>query len=127
MKNDELKKLTVYYKEIEKRLICSAEEKKSIINNLKYDVEDFLEVDPNAGIKEVKQRFGTPEAFVAEYLANFEEKEVYHKVSKAKKLKKWIILAIIATIIIVAIGVIIMVLDNHGHVVHHYYEYITEP
>lgn len=116
------KKLADYYKQIEKGLICPSKERNDIMNSLKHDVADFLEVHPNADMQDIEQRFGTPETFVAEYLANFEEQEIYQEVTKAKKIRKWIILAVAAVIVIAAVGTTIMVLENHKDVARYYYD-----
>ena len=84
MSNSELdKKLVVYYKQIEQKLVCSAETKRKIVQHLKQDVMDYLDEKPNATIDDdIIQHFGSPDVFAAEYISGFEDDEIDKRISK---------------------------------------------
>ncbi len=128
MSNSELdKKLVVYYKQIEQKLVCSAETKRKIVQHLKQDVMDYLDEKPNATIDDdIIQHFGSPDVFAAEYISGFEDDEIDKRISKIKKRRKWFIIALIAVVIIAAIGSTVMILENNRHVVEYYDSIIVE-
>lgn len=114
------KKLADYYKQIKKGLVGSGKEKREIMRHLKLDIGDYIEENPDYQFEDILDHFGTPQSFTAEYLSHMGNREITEQVTKAKKIRKWIILAIAAVIVIAAVGTTIMVLENNSHVVEYY-------
>lgn len=112
-------KLADYYKQIEKSLVGSSEEKKKVINHLQRDISDYIAEKPDYQFEDIVSQFGTAEAFAAEYLYGMDDQEITGRIAKTKKLKKWIILAAIAVVAVIAIGVAAIALENSRSVIYY--------
>lgn len=61
-------KLRRYYRQIKSFLPCSRKDKKRCLQDLKADVDIFLQQDPQADIQTVRDRFGTPRQIAAVFV-----------------------------------------------------------
>lgn len=52
-----------YYREVEKKLICSHSIKKKTMKDLKLNINNYLIEFPNATLEEIRKHFGEPEDF----------------------------------------------------------------
>ena len=70
------KDLVKYYKEIEKSIMGSKEEKRKILKILHNDVEDFMDQNPDATVETIRGHFGDPALFAQESISYITPKEV---------------------------------------------------
>ncbi len=53
--------LKTYYKEIDKALICEKKVKKTFLNELKVNIEQYVKDSGIDNINEIKKHFGSPQ------------------------------------------------------------------
>ena len=97
------KELTDYHRKIEKALPCSTETKKKILFDLKSNIAEYFDEYPEAEMSDIINHFGTPDLFASEYVASLEDAELNKKVHKSKWIKRGVIIAVIAVILLSAI------------------------
>lgn len=120
------KELTDYYRKIEKALPCSAETKKKILFDLKSNIAEYFDEYPEAEMSDIINHFGTPDLFASEYVASLEDAELNKKVHKSKWIKRGVIIAVIAFILLTAITTIWVIAENSQTSVPYYSEDIIE-
>lgn len=120
------KELTDYYRKIEKALPCSAETKKKILFDLKSDIAEYLDEYPEAEMSDIINHFGTPDLFASEYVASLDDAELNKKVHKSKWIKRGIIIAVAAIVLLTAITTIWVIAENHKTADYYYQEDIIE-
>ena len=57
-----------YLKQVKSHLTCPAALKKTFLEQLRGDVEEFLETNPNATLEDLAQRFGNPSEMAHSYI-----------------------------------------------------------
>lgn len=120
------KELTDYYRKIEKALPCSTETKKNILFDLKSNIAEYLDEYPEAEISDIINHFGAPDLFASGYVASLEDAELNKKVHKSKWIKRGVIIAVIAVILLSAITTIWVISENHKAADYYYQEDIIE-
>lgn len=106
-----------YIKSVKKQLICKTAESKKMLRELKSEVEEFLQQNPNADTAQVEERFGTPEEIAKAYLSDTEPQNI----KKAINIRKVLLAAVAIALAMLTITFIITIIDNHsGKIV--YYE-----
>lgn len=120
------KELTDYYRKIEKALPCSAETKKKILFDLKSDIAEYLDEYPEAEMSDIINHFGTPDLFASEYVASLDDAELNKKVHKSKWIKRGIIIAVAAIVLLTAITTIWVIAENSQHTGYYYQEDVIE-
>lgn len=96
-----------FYKEIKSLLLCSSAKKEDILLGLQGDIEEYIEHHPEAGIEDIKTKFGTAEVIANSYQFSIGETEVRQKIKKKKTF--WCIGAAVIFILFV-ISVILIVI-----------------
>ncbi len=102
----ELKK---YFCDVSKALICGRKQKKVFISQLEADVEAYLAENEDAEISQIENSFGSPEIIAASFMENVGTE----KLKKSLDIKKAMIIAIIAALLIYALFVVISLMDVH--------------
>lgn len=120
------KELTDYYRKIEKALPCSTETKKKILFDLKSNIAEYLDKYPEAEMSDIINHFGAPDLFASEYVASLEDAELNKKVHKSKWIKRGVIIAVIAVILLSAITTIWVISENYKAADYYYQEDIIE-
>lgn len=120
------KELTDYYRKIEKALPCSTETKKKILFDLKSNIAEYLDEYPEAEISDIINHFGAPDLFASGYAASLEDAELNKKVHKSKWIKRGVIIAVIAVILLSAITTIWVISENSQHAGYYYQESVIE-
>ncbi len=95
------KELAKYYKEIEKSLLGTKEEKRKILQILKNDVEDFVAEKPDATADMVRERFGDPALFAQESIAYITPNEARSFTRKHKR--ALIAVGVLAVVVVVTV------------------------
>lgn len=98
------KDLVKYYKEIEKSIMGSKEEKRKILKILHNDVEDFMDQNPDATVETIRGHFGDPALFAQESISYITPKEVGRFTRKHRR--ALIVAAVLA--VVVAVSVILV-------------------
>ncbi len=111
------KELKKYFCDVSKALICDRKQKKLFISQLEADVEAYLAENEDAEIRQIENSFGSPEVIAASFMENVGTE----KLKKSLDVKKAIIIAIVAALIIYALFVVISLIDVHGEA-HGYFE-----
>lgn len=120
------KELTDYYRKIEKALPCSTETKKKILFDLKSNIAEYLDEYPEAEISDIINHFGAPDLFASGYVASLEDAKLNKKVHKSKWIKRGVIIAVIAVILLSAITTIWVISENSQHAGYYYQESVIE-
>lgn len=116
MKNNRLElDLNFYYHEIKKQLVCKSSKKKKLIMELKGNIAEFLEDNPNSSINVITQHFGTPEDIADGYISSMEGGELGSNLQKSKWFRRIITMALLVIVAIVSLVCIIELLDNHNY------------
>ncbi len=105
MKNE----LKAYYSEIEKNLICDRRRKKAFMSELKANIDEYLATEGEQDIEKIKAEFGTPEMIGESFLGGSDAAEI----KKRLDIKKSILIALAAALIIYLTFVIISLIDVH--------------
>ncbi len=106
-----------YYLQIDRLTLCDRRRKKEFLCQLKENVEEFISDLPEATMQDVEKTFGTPEAIAESFTANTDGVQIRKQV----KLKKVLVMAVIAALIIYALFVVISLIDVHTEA-HGYFE-----
>lgn len=101
--------LNAYYKEISSFVACGGKQKKDFINELKTEVNEYVEFNPHCTIDDIKTVFGTPE----EISMSFIENGNFTKIKKKLDVKRVIIAAVITALIIWLAFAVISLIDVH--------------
>lgn len=109
MNTEQNNKLTNYYKDIASLLICSAGQKKKFMSDFKISVNDFLEENPDCVFDDIEIAFGTPEEISSAFLTD----DSSVNLKKRLNIKKIIILALIAALVIWLIFAAVSLIDVH--------------
>lgn len=94
------KDIEKYLEEIKKNLVCSAAQKKTVINDLRNSIYDYVETSKVTDIEDIYSHFGQPEDIAEQIISEIEPK----KVKKAFKVHKVVlagVIAIVTTFIII--------------------------
>ena len=106
-------------------LICRPEIRDHILNDLRCDLEEYVESDPEATEDQLIEKFGKPESYAKAYLSTLEDDEILTQVKIGSFRKKlWLILAA-AIAVAVAATLIGMILHNNQHMGQYYTESVV--
>lgn len=97
------KQLAKYYKDIKNELVCSEKEKRSIIDMIKENIEDYISEHPDVSFDELIKHFGTPQEIAGAYCAT----EGTDAIRAKLKTKKIIVLSVIGALLIALLAYII--------------------
>ena len=110
------KDIEKYLSQVKSYLPCRNADKTAILEDIRQAILDFTENSDIQSIDDIYKRFGTPEEIARSYLSDADPK----KISKAFNIKKIILIAVIAVIIIYIFTMIYVILDAHN-VTHGYF------
>lgn len=114
-----------YYKKVWRALNCSSCTKKKILNNLKSDIEEYLEDYPNITEQEIIEKFGEPEKYAEAYISSMNNIELKKCFSINKFVKKFGIIIGLLVVLILIITVVIIISQNTKESTQYYSESIT--
>lgn len=102
-------RLKKYFREIESVLLCPEKKKSVFINQLKADIDDYLSNSPDADMGEIISVFGTPEEIAAGFSGELSGAELKKRLS----VKKAVLFAVLAALIIWAVFAVVSYIDVH--------------
>ena len=82
------KMLKLYYRQIRNNLYCSKKRKKRLLDELKTNVEESLEENPNLTYGELLEIYGTPKEIADSYIESLDPEEYAEDIRRIKR-KKW--------------------------------------
>ena len=103
------KELKGYFSDVSAAIVCKEKQKKAFLQQLRSDVEDFLLENPDSSLKQIEDCFGTAEKISHSFMENAGTKEITQRL----KLKKYILIALVAALVIYAAFVVISLIDVH--------------
>ena len=106
-----------YICSVSSAIICSPKKKKAFLNQLREDVEAFLDENSDATVKDIEGIFGSPEGIAASFISNSDSDELKRKLS----LKKLVFVAVSIALLIYLAFVVISLVDVHNEA-HGYFE-----
>lgn len=114
------KEIKKYFHKIRVSLICDLKTKNKIMKDLKNDVEEYLEQNPDSSLENVIEHFGKPETIAEEFAISsgidYIKKSRIHKTVKIAV----IVLLVLASIFTIATSIVII--GNHKRTAIYYYE-----
>ena len=114
-----------YCRRVRQFLICRPEIREHILNDLRCDLEEYVERHPEATEDQLIEKFGKPESYAKAYLSTLDDDEFLTQVKIGSFRKKlWIILAA-AIAVAVAATLIGMILHNNQHMGQYYTESVV--
>ena len=104
------KEINRYIKDIKKELLYGTKESRQFLKELKQNVTDYAEENPNAEMAEVTEQFGKPEDIAATFFEQYDKNEIKRKVN----VRRVIIAAAIAVIILLSFFIIGTLINFYG-------------
>lgn len=104
-----------YLKQVKSHLTCPAALKKTFLEQLRGDVEEFLDTNPQATLEGLTERFGNPSEMAHSYIENLDSNQLEKQIKKAKIIKRIVLftcLAILAAVLFVASYIVIETLKD---------------
>lgn len=96
-----MKKICIQYmRDIKSLFPVIGIQEKLYLKNLKLTVNDYCEEDCISSMKELYQKFGTPDEIISNYYSTIDTQYIIKQISKYKFLKKYLFVPIIFTTII---------------------------
>ena len=103
-------KLKEYYREIERLLVCKRKQKAEFMSALKADIDEYIATVGQADIENIRAEFGTPKKIAESFLSNSDALTVKKKLD----VKRCIIAAVVAALVIYIAFVVISLIDVHS-------------
>lgn len=115
---DALKKeLSGYYRQVEDLLLCDRKSKIVFLTDLKNDIDEFVQQDPEADLDSIVSAFGSPAEIAESFLKNAD----IANIKKKMNVKKILLFSLLAVVLVYVIFVVASFIDVHTEA-HGYYE-----
>lgn len=101
-----------YLKQVKSHLTCPAALKKTFLEQLRGDVEEFLETNPDATLEVLTVRFGEPNQMACSYLDGLDGNELQKQIKKAKTVKRTILFTCLGLLLAVLVAITILVIAS---------------
>jgi len=98
-----------YLNQIKKLLVCKGNQRKQFLNSFEDNMDEYLRDNPDADFSQLQKDMGTPQEIANAFLEN----EEASKIKKRMSFKKWIIIAIIVVILMIASTLVLALIDAH--------------
>lgn len=114
------KDLKKYYRKIRNSLMCKVKLKNKILKDIKNEVEEYLEQNPNSFFENIIEHFGSPEAIAEEFAisSNID----YTTKSKIHRILKLSFITLLVLALIFTIATSIVIIANNKRTAGYYYE-----
>lgn len=104
------RELAGYYRQIQKKILGTRQEKQAFLQRFQRDVEEYREQHPEAAFAEFQEHFGTPALIAEDYIAALDEGTVQNRLSHAKAVKIGMAVVAAAVVLTVAsVGIAVVV------------------
>ncbi|MBQ7862075.1 MAG: hypothetical protein IJ349_07740 [Clostridia bacterium] len=104
------KEINRYIKDIKKELLYGTKESRQFLKELKQNVTDYAEENQNADMAEVTEQFGKPEDIAATFFEQYGKEDIKKKVN----IRRVVVTAVVAVVMMFAIAMITIIIDSHG-------------
>ena len=101
-----------YLKQVKSHLTCPGALKKTFLEQLRGDVEEFLETNPNATLEDLAQRFGNPSEMAHSYIETLDGDELQKQIKKAKIVKRIVLFTCLGILLAVLFVASVNIIDN---------------
>ena len=98
-----------YLNQIKKLLVCKGNQRKQFLKSFEDNMDEYLRDNPDADFAQLEKDMGTPQEIANAFLEN----EEASKIKKRMSFKKWIIIAIIVVILMIASTLVLALIDAH--------------
>ena len=105
------KKLRRYYWEVSNLLPCNPRIKQTLMDEIKENIDQFLEEYPDADYDVIVQRFGTPQQIAASYLEEMDPQEVLNKLNTRKRIAGIVTAGVVLFVVLCGIWVLLFAAD----------------
>ena len=99
-----------YIKSVKKQIVCPTAESRQMLRELQANVSDFVQENPDADMVQIVEQFGKPEEIAKAYIADAEPQNI----KKAINIRKLLIAAIVASLLIFTSIMIGIFIDSHS-------------
>ena len=93
-----------YDREIRSYLPCSCKEQKRILEEIRGNVDSFLEDHPEADFEAIQAHFGTPHLISVSCVENMDSKDLLKTIKIRKRIVTAVAAALLAALLLRAIG-----------------------
>jgi len=121
--NSSLKK---YFKEVNKQLVGSKDEKKKLISDLHISIEDYIADNPNTSIDDIIANFGTPEQISEYSLASKDPDNTVKSIKLKSRIIRIALVTVAVITIIVGVYLLIDLKIKNDYANGHFVEVIQE-
>ena len=104
------KQINKYIKDIKKELLYGTKESRQFLKELKQNVTDYAEENQNADMEQVTEQFGKPEDIAATFFEQYGKEDIKKKVD----IRRVVIAATIAVIILLSFFIIGTLINFYG-------------
>lgn len=111
------KELNTYFSNVEDLLLCDRKNKKVFLEDLKNDIDEFVQHEPEADFGSILSAFGTPAEIAESFLKNADIADIKKKMN----IKKIVLFSLLAVVLVYVIFVVASFIDVHTEA-HGYYE-----
>jgi len=111
-----------YLKQIKKLLVCKGSKKRKFLKSFDDNIEEYLKDNSDASYDELQKNMGTPQEIANGFLEN--ESAVHIK--RRTTIVKWVIIGIIASIIIYAVSMAVILIQANSNTNGYFEESITD-
>lgn len=105
------KKLKRYYWEVSNLLPCNPKIKQTLMEEIKENIDQFLEEYPDADYDVIVQRFGTPQQIAASYLEEMDPQEVLKRLNSRERIAGIVTAGIALCVLLCGIWVLLFAAD----------------
>ena len=105
------KKLKRYYWEVGNLLPCNRRIKQMLMEEIKENIDQFLEEYPDADYDGIVRRFGTPQQIAASYLEEMDPQEVLNKLNTRKRIAGIVTAGVVLFVVLCGIWVLLFAAD----------------
>ncbi len=118
------KELKKYLRRIKGALVCNFKTKRKILKDLKNNVEEYLEQNPDSSLEDLMEYFGKPESIAEEFAVSAGID--YIKKTKVHKMIKLIVIILLILALVFTIITSIVIITNNKRTAVYYYEESVE-
>ena len=101
-----------YLKQVKSHLTCPGALKKTFLDRLQGDVEEFLETNPDATLEILTVRFGEPNQMACSYLDGLDGNELQKQIKKAKTIKRVVLFTCLSVLLAILVAIAILVIAS---------------
>lgn len=114
------KEIKKYFSKIRSALVCDFKTKSKILRDLRNEVGEYLEQNPDSSLENITGHFGTPEAIAEEFAISAGTD--YIKKYKVHKTIKLIVIILLILALVFAIITSIVIIRNNKRTAGYYYD-----